>query len=127
MNIKTHRKIDNTLCGTVVAQEEGYAAVVLETIEVMAADEKGLVHGGFIFGAADYAAMVAVNEPTVVLSGTECRFLAPSRIGDELIFKANVIDVDAKKHMVTVNGYCGDKEIFSGTFKTVVLPKHVLD
>lgn len=32
----------------------------------MAADEYRLVHGGFIFGLADYAVMLAINEPTVV-------------------------------------------------------------
>jgi acyl-coenzyme A thioesterase PaaI-like protein len=127
MKMNTHLKIDEGLCGTVIAQAEGSASVVLETTDVMAADEQGLVHGGFIFGAADYAAMAAVNEPTVVLAGAECRFLAPSRVGDEIIMKANIIENDAKKYKVTVTGYCGDKEVFSGLFKTVVLPKHVLD
>jgi acyl-coenzyme A thioesterase PaaI-like protein len=43
----------------------------------MAADQRGLVHGGFTFGLADYAAMVAVNDPNVVLGAAEVRFLAP--------------------------------------------------
>jgi acyl-coenzyme A thioesterase PaaI-like protein len=47
---------------------EGYAVVELKTKENMRADEKNLVHGGFIFSLADYCAMLTVNEPTVVLA-----------------------------------------------------------
>jgi acyl-coenzyme A thioesterase PaaI-like protein len=127
MMLKTHLKIDNGLCGTVIALEEGYAAVELETTPQMAADERGLVHGGFVFGAADYAAMAAVNEPTVVLAASRCRFLAPSKVGDELLFKAKCVENDGKKYMVTVTGYCGETEVFTGEFKTVVTPRHVLE
>lgn len=127
MKLNTHLKIDEGLCGTVKALSEGYAEVVLTTTKSMAADEQGLVHGGFIFGSADYAAMAAVNEPTVVLAAAECRFLAPSRVGDEIVFKAKVTQIDGKKYRVTVSGYCLEKEVFSAQFKTVVLPKHVLD
>ncbi|MEJ2469482.1 MAG: hotdog domain-containing protein [Campylobacterales bacterium] len=126
MIVNTHLKIDNGLCGTVNALEEGYAAVELETTLQMAADEQGLVHGGFIFGAADYAAMAAVNEPTVVLAESNCRFLAPSKAGDEIVFKAKCVERDGKKYQITVNGYCGEKEIFTGLFKAVVTGKHVL-
>jgi len=127
MIVNTHLKIDNGLCGTVIALEEGYAAVELETTAQMAADEQGLVHGGFIFGAADYAAMAAVNEPTVVLAASRCKFLAPSRAGDEIVFKAKCVESDGKKYKITVLGYCGEKEIFSGEFKAVVTEKHVLE
>jgi len=127
MILQTHLKIDNGLCGTVIALEEGYAAVELQTTPGMVADEQGLVHGGFIFGAADYAAMAAVNEPTVVLAASSCRFLAPSRVGDELLFKAKCTEKDGKKFHISVYGYCGETEIFSGEFKTVVTKRHVLE
>jgi len=127
VKLNTHLKIDTALCGSVVALGEGYAAVELETTPVMAADEKGLVHGGFIFGAADYAAMAAVNEPTVVLAGSSCRFLAPAKVGDVLLFKARCVESDGKKYRITVNAYCDKTEVFSGEFKAVVLPSHVLE
>ncbi|MHC3993981.1 hotdog domain-containing protein [Thiomicrolovo sp. ZZH C-3] len=126
MIVNTHLKIDNGLCGTVITLEKGRAAVELETTPVMAADEKGLVHGGFIFGAADYAAMACVNEPTVVLAGSSCRFLAPSKVGDTLLFKAESLEDDGKKYQITVNAYCGETKVFTGEFTAVVLPKHVL-
>jgi len=45
----------------------------------MAVDQMGLVHGGFTFGAADFAAMAAVNDPNVVLVSSECRFFKPCK------------------------------------------------
>ena len=71
MNIQTHSAIDRGLCGKPLELEEGRAVVRLETRDVMRADERGLVHGGFLFGALDYAAMLAVNHPHVVLGKAE--------------------------------------------------------
>ena len=59
--------------------------VKLKTNEKMVADEKGLIHGGFIFSVADYSAMLAVNEPTVVLAGANVKFLKPVIVGDEIL------------------------------------------
>jgi acyl-coenzyme A thioesterase PaaI-like protein len=127
VTLQTHLKIDNTLCGEVVALEEGYAEVLLETTACMAADEKGLVHGGFVFGAADYAAMAAVNAPTVVLAACSSRFLAPATVGDAVVFKARCEENDGRKYTITVRGYCGETACYSGTFTAVVTNKHVLD
>jgi len=70
MSLNTHLKIDNTLCGKVTKLEQNYAQVLLHTTAQMSADAQGLVHGGCIFGAADYAAMSAVNDPLVVLGAS---------------------------------------------------------
>ena len=126
MLLNTHLKINTKLCGTVTELSDGSATVELVTQPEMAADERGLVHGGFIFGAADYAAMAAVNAPTVVLAAGSCKFLAPSEVGDTVVFKAKRIESDGKKYKITVNGFCGEREVFSGEFKTVVTAKHVL-
>jgi len=126
MTLNTHLNIDPRLCGKVTQLGEGSATVELATLPEMAADEKGLVHGGFIFGAADYAAMAAVNAPTVVLASASCKFLAPSRAGDTIIFKAKCIENNGKKYGVIVNAFCGENEVFSGEFKTVVTAEHVL-
>jgi len=127
VTLQTHLKIDNDFCGEVVALEAGYAEVALKTTACMAADERGLVHGGFIFGAADYAAMAAVNAPTVVLAACSCRFLAPAGVGERIVFKARSRNDDGRKHHITVTGYCGETECFSGEFTAVVTKKHVLD
>lgn len=126
MRLDTHLGIDPSLCGAVTELEEGFARVELRTTELMASDDQGLVHGGFIFGAADYAAMAAVNEPTVVLAGSTCRFLAPSRAGDLVVFEAQVVHSEWRKHTVEVVGMFRDSAVFKGEFKCVVTPGHVL-
>ena len=81
MDIHTHHLIDQELCGQPVDLQPGYCRVSFTATDRMAADDKGLVHGGFVFGLADYAAMLAVNDPHVVLGAAEVRFLKPVRIG----------------------------------------------
>ena len=73
---------DPRFCGTLVELGEGSARVALDAIDSMVVDAQGLVHGGFVFGLADYAAMLAVNDPNVVLGAAETRFLKPVRRGD---------------------------------------------
>ena len=74
MELKTHQSIDRSLCGEVVELGDGYAKVRLVTTQQMVTDDRGLVHGGFTFGAADFAAMAAVNDPYVVLVAAEVCF-----------------------------------------------------
>lgn len=70
--------------------------------------------------------MVAVNDENVVLGASECRFIAPVKKGDSVIFEANVISNRGKKHIVEVEGFVEDKRVFSGVFTTFVLDKHIL-
>ena len=125
-SLNTHERINSVYSGEIVRLEKGYAKVALETNEVMRADDVGLVHGGFIFCAADYAAMVAVNEPNVVLAACNCLFLAPVRVGDTVTFEATEHQKEGRKRNVTVRGYVHDIKVFEGEFKTVVTERHVL-
>ncbi|NPA38869.1 MAG: PaaI family thioesterase [Thermodesulfobacteria bacterium] len=127
MEIRTHLKIDQRLSGKPISLEEGKAKVELKTIEEMAADEKGLVHGGFIFSLADYSAMLAVNEPTVVLAGASVKFLKPVKVGDTVVAEAEVKKEEGKKRWVDVVVKKGEEVVFTGEFFCVVPPKHVLD
>jgi len=126
MTLQTHRMIDETLCGRVVRLEKGKAEVWFHTRRSMAADAEGLVHGGFLFGAADYAAMAAVNDPHVVLGAAEIRFLAPVRRGDSVRFVAEVVGTEGKKRLVHVVGTLEGKKVFTGQFTAFVPPRHVL-
>ncbi len=127
MELKTHKKIDRSLSGELIDLKENYSKVLLKTTIQMAADEEGLVHGGFTFSAADFAAMSAVNDPYVVLTGAEIKFLAPVKVGDEVEFEAKVIEKDDKKAKVEVIGKTDQKKVFKGTFKTYSLDKHILN
>jgi len=124
---KTHLKINQRLCGVPKVLEEGYAEVELVTTEEMVADEKGLIHGGFVFGLGDYAAMLAVNEPTVVLAGASVKFLKPAKVGDVLLAKAKVIESSGKKRIVEVAVFKEGIEVFKGEFICVVPERHVLE
>jgi acyl-coenzyme A thioesterase PaaI-like protein len=123
---RTHLAIDQRLCGEPIELMEGSARVALETTSAMAADEAGLVHGGFVFGAADYAAMLAVNDPNVVLGAAEVRFSAPVKVGEKIIFEARVVETKGKKRVAEVKGAVGNREVLSGSLVTFVLDKHVL-
>ena len=127
MEIKTHEKIDKRLCGEPVKLEEGRAEVKLKTVPEMAADEKGLVHGGFVFGQADYAAMLAVNHPNVVLGAANVKFLKPVKVGDVLLAKAQVVKEEGKRRIVNVVVERDGEVVFEGEFICFVLPVHVLE
>jgi acyl-coenzyme A thioesterase PaaI-like protein len=125
--IRTHRRIDRALCGAPENLEEGSAEVVLHTTEAMAADEHGLVHGGFVFGAADHAAMLAVNDPNVVLGKAEVRFLAPVRVGDRVVARGRVAGGGREgRPRVEVEATVDGRPVLSGVLGCAVPERHVL-
>ncbi len=125
--IQTHVAIDRSLCGTPTRLEQGHAEVALTTTAEMAADDRGLVHGGFVFGLADYAAMLAVNHPNVVLSGADVRFTAPVQVGESLSASAHIADRQGRRTSVEVAVRRNGDPILAGSFICVTLDHHVLD
>ena len=123
----THLNIDRSLCGEIVELGEGRAQVELKTDERMAADPQGLVHGGFVFGAADYAAMLAVNDPNVVLGAAETRFLAPVRVGQSVAVGATITETKGRKRKVEVEAKVDETVVLTGTLTCFVLDHHVLE
>lgn len=124
--LDTHKKIRKYLSGELIGIDKNYAKVSLLCTYEMAVDEMGLTHGGFTFGAADFAAMASVNEPNVVLIGAKTKFLAPAKTGDTIIFEAHAKFNDARKRDIHVIGTLNEIKIFEGTFAAVILEKHVL-
>ena len=126
LELNTHTEIDRKYSGNLVELDKGYAKVVLETTKEMVVDKEGLIHGGFIFSAADFAAMAAVNEKNVVLVSSQCRFLAPAQLGDVIVFEAREEFKNKKKQNIRVIGKVKDIKIFEAEMGTVVLNQHVL-
>jgi acyl-coenzyme A thioesterase PaaI-like protein len=124
---RTHLRIDRRLVGEPLELGEGRASVALVTLPEMAADERGLVHGGFVFGLADYAAMLAVNDPHVVLGGAEARFLKPVAVGERLEARARVEAAEGRKSRVQVEVLRDAETVMAGTFSCFTLERHVLD
>jgi acyl-CoA thioesterase len=124
--LKTHLKIDKTFSGDILELEEGRCKISFTTTTEMSVDDLYLVHGGFTFGAADFAAMAAVNEPNVVLAEACAKFLAPVEAGKTVIFEATASHNSTRTRDVKVIGMMGEIKVFEGEFKTVVLEKHPL-
>lgn len=129
MKQKTHQKTSRKLIGEVLSIQENKAIVQLKVLEDMLVDEYGLSHGGFTFGLADYAAMVAVNHPNVVLGKAEVKFIKPTVKGDILTAEANIIDkTDSTKSIVSVTVLNQHQTlVFEGEFVCFSLDKHILD
>lgn len=123
----THLAIDRRLVGEPVELGPGTASAALVTLPEMAADERGLVHGGFVFGLADYAAMLAVNHPNVVLGSAETRFVKPVTVGETLLARASVLETSGRKSRVKVEVVSGDETVMTGELACFTLDRHVLD
>ena len=124
--LETHTKINRYLCGDIIVHKKGYVELELTTENEMVVDGMGLIHGGFVFGAADFAAMAAVNEKNVVLVSSQCEFLSPAKIGNIIKVVAQVRHQEGRKRNVHVRAYVHDVKIFEGEFMTVITEKHVL-
>ena len=123
----THRAIHPRLVGEPVEIAAGRAIAALVTLPEMAADDRGLVHGGFVFGLADYAAMLAVDDPNVVLGSAEVRFSKPVRVGEKLTAHAVIEETDRRRSKVLVEVFRDGEMVMAGTFSCFTLDRHVLD
>ena len=122
----THSAINNKLSGVIIKLDNNYSKVKLQTTSEMIVDKMGLIHGGFIFSLADFASMVAINHPNVVLGGANVKFLKPVRKGDILIAEAQLSKKEGKKLIVNVNVKRNDDVVFSGEFICFTLEKYIL-
>jgi len=127
MEVRTHLLADRGLLGAPVSVGDGRAVVELTATGEMAVDDRGLVHGGFAFGVADYAAMLAVNDPLVVLGSAEVRFTAPVRVGETMRAEARVEGAEGRRRDVAVEVAAGGRVVLRGTMACFVLARHVLD
>jgi acyl-coenzyme A thioesterase PaaI-like protein len=126
---KTHLSVSAGFVGTVEYLEDGKSAeVTLSVGPLMKTDDRGLIHGGFTFGLADYAAMAAVNDPFVVLIAAHVYFRKPVVVGDRLRARAHVLESEGPEKTVSceVLNQEGVK-VFEGEFVCRVLHRHVLD
>jgi uncharacterized protein (TIGR00369 family) len=99
----------------------------MATLPEMAADELGLVHGGFVFALADHAAMLAVNDPNVVLANASIEFLRPVRVGDELTARADLVAAEGKRRTVRCEVQGPGGTVMRGEMGCVVPRRHVLE
>lgn len=125
MHPQTHLALNHDLCGTPLELAPDRADVELLTTPTMSADAHGLVHGGFVFGLADHAAMLAVNHPNVVLGSASVRFLAPVRAGETLLARATVRESTGKKRIVDVEVLRAGETVAKGDLICLIPDQHV--
>ena len=125
-SLKTHTAIKTSLAGNLTELGKNSAKVVLQTTPEMGVDEFGLVHSGFIFGSAEYAAVAAVNESNLVIIGCRSKFFAPAKVGDLIDFEAKGRFEDTRKREIKVVGTINEIKVFEGIFQAVLLEKHIL-
>jgi uncharacterized protein (TIGR00369 family) len=126
---ETHLSVSGKFVGKVERIESGKCSRVSLTVNPeMRVDEKGLAHGDFAFGLADYATMVAVNDPNVVLLSSQVRFLKPVIVGERLSAKAEVTETDGRRRKVWCEVFNQDQQkVFEGEFLCLVLTQHLLE
>lgn len=125
-DLLTHSKIRSTIVGNLTELSKGHSKVVLQTTQEMIVDDFGLIHNGFIFGSAEYAAVASINEENVVVIGCRSKFLAPAKLGDVIEFEAKGRFEEARKREIKVIGKINDIKVFEGIFQAVLLEKHIL-
>ncbi|ARR02243.1 MULTISPECIES: PaaI family thioesterase [Campylobacter] len=117
--------INSTLCGGILDMKPNYAKTALVTSNEMIFDDEKLIHGGFIFGAAELAAHVSVNTQYSVTIGAKVNLYAPARVGDLIEFEAHAYFEESKKREVKVIGTIKGIKVFEGTYQIVVLEEHI--
>lgn len=122
----THSKIRTTLVGNLTELKKGSSKVILQTIQEMVVDDFGLIHNGFIFGSAEYAAVASINEENVVVIGCRSKFFAPAKLGDIIEFEARGRFEEARKREIKVVGKINEIKVFEGIFQAILLEKHIL-
>ncbi|MDR2905234.1 MAG: PaaI family thioesterase [Helicobacteraceae bacterium] len=127
LDLKVYTLINQDLSGYVEDIQDSYARVRLVTTEAMIADKRELVHSGFIFSAASFCAAAAINKPNTILAVAKCNFLAPIKVGDEIVFEARALHNATRKRNVSVTGtLLGRIKVFESEFSFVVTDKHPL-
>jgi len=97
--------------GIVVADYgDGWARATMTVRDDMV-NGHGLCHGGLIFSLADTAFACACNSwgPVTVAAGADIAFVAPARLGDELVAEARVRARYGRNGIYDVTVSCGDR------------------
>ena len=123
--IKTSLLTKLNFSGTAFLIEKNHAKTRFFTTADMVSDAEGLIHNGFVFMGANYAALLAVNEEFSVSIGARINFYGPLRLGDIVEFDAHARFEESRKKEVKVIGYVKEIKIFEGTFQLVTLEEHI--
>lgn len=118
-------EMPQNVVGEITELYRNKAIVRFVPTEKMIMDESKMIHAGFVFNSASYAAMVALNRKYSVIIASDVKFFAPIELGHEVIFKAEAVQSDTKKCEVKVEGFLLDIKIFDSMFHIAVFDKKI--
>ncbi|NOQ31484.1 MAG: PaaI family thioesterase [Helicobacteraceae bacterium] len=125
--LNTHADVSSMLFGEIEKLADGHSLVRLQTTSIMTTDKSGMIHSGFLFNSADYAAMISINERNVILIGSSTTFFSPVRLGDVVEFEATVRHKEGRKRDISVVGTVEGIKVFKGEFRVVITDTHILN
>lgn len=123
----TSTNIKLALSGVVSALEKNHAKTRLFTTAEMVCDGDGLIHSGFVFSAANYAALASINVQNCVTINARINFFAPAKLGDVIEFEAQAYFDESRRRDVRVTGRIKEIKVFEGTFQLVTLDEHIFE
>ena len=94
----------------------GYARVELLTRSAMALPGSEFVRSGVVFGVADHAAMLALDQPGAVLQAAEVQFIRPVKVDELIVAEAHARIRHGKKRHVSVTVSQGTEKVLEGEF-----------
>jgi acyl-coenzyme A thioesterase PaaI-like protein len=123
IRIRTTTELDSIYSGHIDSITSEKAVISLVTSKFMVADRDEMVHSGFISSAAEYAALIVVNEPSGMIFAVNSQYYACMRLGEELELTATVRHTDHRKRDIEVIGMMGSIKIYEGKI-TVIIPDY---
>lgn len=125
IELQTCNALKSDICGSIIKITHEEVLTKFIPTKQMISDESNLIHSGFIFNAANYAAMCLVNQPYAITIGAEVEFLAPVEFEQEMMFLATIKQSNNKKFEVLVKGTLLDIKIFEATFHIAIFEKQL--
>jgi len=101
----------------VLELERGYSKILFKLDNAETIEKSDIIFEGEIYKAANFSAMVAINEENSFVVNSNVDFLSQIEASSkEIILEAKSISTSLGKKFLEVKGYVGDIVIFIGSF-----------
>lgn len=125
LELKAYTALKADFCGKIIKHSTEEVITHFNPTKQMVCDENNLIHSGFIFSAANYAAMCLINHPNALTIKSEVEFLAPLELDQEMVFLATIKQFNDKKYEINVKGSLLDIKIFEAIFHIAIFDKQL--
>lgn len=110
------------LIGELIDLDPGrWGVSLLTTTQEMAFARRDIIRGHFLFAQANSLAVAVVPSPVALTRDAEVHFLAPVLVGERLVARAEVLQVEGRRYHLQVSTRRDGEEIFRGTYVIVAM------